>query len=109
MYIKKASMCILVSSILISGCQVITGDLLDSEQFMVVTQKGRTVCYTRMSYGVPFDQVCQKGDVLRYTVDPKVKTIEAGIPNYVIALFEEHGGTPPSLSVDDRNSSYEGR
>ena len=57
------------------------------ETYMQVTKRGRTWCYTRVIKGIPTDEICQRGDYVRYSPEPGSRNVYRPIPPYVMALF----------------------
>lgn len=74
-----------------------------NESYIQVTKQKSTWCYTRVIEGLPKDEICQKGDFIRYSPDPHPMTVYRPIPNYVLALF----GTMSAMESGTARSSYQ--
>ena len=93
---RLAIICIL--SLLTANCasvpdHKISEISLERQVFVLITHKKykRQTCYTRVSNGIALDEVCTKGDFLRYSPNPSPKPHELSIPSTVVAIFKEHG------------------
>ena len=63
-----------------------------TSSYLLVSSKGRTLCYTRVVRGRPVDQVCQRRNFLRYTQNPMLGRSVPEPPAAVLALFDSRGG-----------------
>ena len=69
------------------GSAATKAPLAPNETFIQVNKQGSTFCYTRVIEGAPFDQICQKGDYVRYSDNPDPEEVFQPIPEYIMALF----------------------
>jgi len=93
---RLAIICIL--SLLVANCSTVPDHKiseisLERQVYVLVTHKRykRQACYTRVSNGTALDEVCTRGDFLRYSPNPSKKSHELTIPATVVAIFKEHG------------------
>lgn len=83
-----------------AGCAQISdkrlSDLsLERQVYVLVAQKRKTTCYVRVAEGIAYDEVCAKGNTIRYSPSVGKSVDVEPIPNYVLAVFDEHGKDIP--------------
>ncbi len=101
----------LSGAILLSACatkpEAPTAPLTQpNESFIQVTKQKSTWCYTRVIEGMPKDEICQKGDFIRYSPEPHPETIYRPIPGYVMALFGTMSAMQAGMEAGTPKSSY---
>lgn len=68
--------------------------LVDPMAYLHVTHRGSTKCYVRIIEGVAEDEICQRGDYVRYSAEPKSRIKDQPVPEYIWALFEAMSESP---------------
>lgn len=74
---------------------------LQKKNYFYIYENDQERCYARVEAGTLQDQVCTKGDYLRYTSEPPEESHNLTVPSTVLAIFDEHGfnqSEKPSLS-----------
>ncbi|WP_146006376.1 hypothetical protein [Cohaesibacter celericrescens] len=98
-----------IVSVISTGCA--NGPLLGSnkpivakpsETYIQIVKKGRTRCFTRVVEGMPYDEICQRGDYLRYSAELDSNSYTP-VPEYVMALFDAMSQT---VSTKGKPSPY---
>lgn len=73
-------------------------DLAEQSYVMAEKKPRNWWCYTRVIQGVPADQICQRGDFLRYSPTPGANgQAPTLIPVPVLALFETMPAASPAM------------
>ena len=84
----------IVLALTTSGCAMRAADTPTTANFFLAEKTGLGDCFTRIIEGTVYDQICVKGDIVRYS-----PTVSAGVPEmpiYVQALFDT---IPPSGGI----------
>lgn len=77
-----------------SGCAMHGANVSATPNYFLAETTGMGDCFTRVIDGIVYDQICVRGDIVRYS-----PTVEAGVPEmpvYVQALFDT---IPPSGGI----------
>ncbi|MBB4302071.1 hypothetical protein GGD81_001095 [Rhodobium orientis] len=76
-------------------------DGFSNQTYLLASSTRRGRCYTRIVEGLALDQICQRGDYIRYSPKVRNRRLNRPIPPHVIALFETMSETQPISRVSE--------
>lgn len=64
------------------------GSFGEGSTYMIAVPVDDGWCYTRVIAGLPLDQICQFGELIRYSPDAPLATSLRPVPGYILGLFD---------------------